>query len=398
MDLKKLAWAACTEDEQVGEVEHPAPMHRWAHIKCPTTNKRSNKKWYVIASGGNLPWSLAMYSTWPDCHRYTSSAKGVLFMGFNDHRWAIRFFAEHNEGREPRLVPVGEDPFTPAHIWEQRLNQGEDPRTPKKQKADEPTPAAQADARNTCCNPPPPTDNSIDNSTHTSKQPREPDGSANGCISCLAGLTSADTVILKQTTEFLLTLAHEPTATLHITNLPRGVTLKVLYDVFIKYREIVGVHPFHNDEAVIQFQTMDAAKCARAANHGQTVADNHIGVTFANMFSPPSDPAPMNDDATVGGSTIFTKEDDLRPPTAPDGDNGAVGRSGFDTMHATSCPDTSVTAGAQGGVNATAICAVRALCPPDDLVQFKEKVAADNLVTTLLLFITREWDGSINTP
>lgn len=64
-------------------------------------------------------------------------------MGFNNRRKAIEYFKTHNDGREPRLVLVGEDPFTSARICEQRLAQGVNPRLTKKLRQDNDAPSAE---------------------------------------------------------------------------------------------------------------------------------------------------------------------------------------------------------------------------------------------------------------
>lgn len=45
-----------------------------------------------------------------------------------------RILCGTNDGQEPRMVRVGDDPFALAHIWEQQLAQGVDPRRSKKQR------------------------------------------------------------------------------------------------------------------------------------------------------------------------------------------------------------------------------------------------------------------------
>lgn len=111
IDLKKLAWASCDTNANDNNVSNPA-AHRWAHVKLPTTNQNSKKKWYAIASGRNLPWSPGIYALWPNCHRHTSGAKNVKFFGFNSQENAtrIKWFWLHSGGQEPRFVPLGEDP------------------------------------------------------------------------------------------------------------------------------------------------------------------------------------------------------------------------------------------------------------------------------------------------
>lgn len=57
----------------------------------------------------------------------------VKFMGFNSRTRAMKWYRLHSNGDpEPRFVPEGEDPFSPAHIWEACLVQKEDNRTSKR--------------------------------------------------------------------------------------------------------------------------------------------------------------------------------------------------------------------------------------------------------------------------
>lgn len=221
--------------------------------------------------------------------------------GFNSRAAAIKYFNEHSNGRPHRFVPQGEDSFAPAHLWEEQLERGEDPRMPKKQwpkvaaatmhtGSNDMAPIADASV--------PPT---ISVEKAATKWPRDngDDESWEGHGSMAGKATDASGMTLRAATE--------ATPTLRVSYLPRGVTHKVLHDAFFGYGDLTDIIFECSDEAVVRYTATDAAVRMLAANNGRTVADHIRAVDYVYMFQNPAETAPMNNDATTGGSTISTK-------------------------------------------------------------------------------------------
>lgn len=232
--------------------------------------------------------------------------------GFNNIEQAREFFAEYNGNLEPWLVPEGEDPFTPAHLWDQLLAKGEDPCRVKKPRATEMEMGGKepvhmnGTAVSTTTVPP-----LVSAMSATAKQPQDPVDDAP--MRPHDSLQPADNGGSNQRTSHTLMPSTNPTASLLMTNLPNGVTVKVLQDVFQKYGDLVGVYPVAKGEAVVRYNNSDAARWMRSKNNGRSVADNNSSIQFVDIFEPPDGPAPMHDDATVDGLTISTKKNRVTP-------------------------------------------------------------------------------------
>lgn len=119
-ELQCLVWSSCDAGADDGDAS-AASAHRWSHNKLPTTKQKSKKNLYVIALGGNLPWNAGKaYPMWADCHRHVQGALNVKYMGFNSWTEAKHWYRQITGlDADPICVPEGEDPFAPAHIWEE---------------------------------------------------------------------------------------------------------------------------------------------------------------------------------------------------------------------------------------------------------------------------------------
>lgn len=105
-DLQRLAWESCKEGTEEGG-DPVRPMHRWAHIKPPSTKQHSRKKFFMVVYG-RFPWSSGGFFTWADCYRHVKDAKRAKFMGFNSRTEAVKWWKEQT-GSDP-VCPRGQRP------------------------------------------------------------------------------------------------------------------------------------------------------------------------------------------------------------------------------------------------------------------------------------------------
>lgn len=154
--------------------------------------------------------------------------------------------------------------------------------------------------------------------TSASKRPRKMETKKTNTSE--PSLHQTDSPCQDQTPAFTIRPSDAPTPTLlYVSNLPKGVTVKVLADVFVKYGGLIGVRPMQGRAAIVQYRFTDVA-CninMRSQNHGRSVADTIISVDFVHMCMPPIGPKPMQDDDTAGASTISTKDGTLPPSDSP---------------------------------------------------------------------------------
>lgn len=121
-------------------------------------------------------------------------------------------------------------------------------------------------------------------------------------------LLNASTMPNKDRPKFTLKAAAMPTTTLHIENLPGGVTVRVLFEVFRKYGNLVDIHPCKGrggSGSLPDGGISLADACKKQWKVCGRLEHCHHDI---NVFTSLSGLEPMADDSTAGGSTISPKD------------------------------------------------------------------------------------------
>lgn len=197
----------------------------------------------------------------------------------------------------------------------------------------------------------------------------------------------------KNPTELVMKPSVGVMTTLHVTNLPRGVTAHVLYDEFHKYGDIIGIHMGAAGEAMVNYHTTAAAKAMMAENNGQTVADSTISVHFVDVFLPPSEPEQLDDDSMTD-STISMMDDEPRQPETT-GTSACMHHDdmGYTRTHAGTQNRHDQPQAVPRNEMQRAMDMVQALCPMDRNYDFDTLVNTGTTIATLLLFATSGQPG-----